>query len=122
MASKDKRNSIPDAVADAVAEADSATLRDIVDFVQGELTARRADLREIEPGPGEELVEVSEEPGYTMVVLRQPCAEGCDRCPHGPYLYHVRVERQPDHEPTRHWSYIGPVYDESSQNGESLNE
>lgn len=109
MASKDNRSTIPDAVTNAVTEADDATLRAIADFVQAELTDRRKDLLEIEPGPGEELVEVSEESGYTRVVLRQPCAEGCDDCPHGPYLYHVRVERKPDDEPSLHWAYVGRV-------------
>ena len=122
MATKDRRNSIPDAVADTVAEADDATLRAIVDFVQAELSDRREELHEIEPGPGEELVETSEEPGYTRVVLRQPCAEGCTDCPHGPYLYHVYAERQVDGSPSLHWSYVGRVYDGSFENGGSPSE
>lgn len=120
MASKDKRNSIPDEVANAVAQADDEMLRDIVDFVQAEFTHRRRGLREIEPKPGEELVEVSEEPGYTRVVLHQPCAQGCTDCPHGPYLYHLRAERQPGREPSFHWVYIGQVHDDETAEAEEL--
>jgi hypothetical protein len=81
MTSNTKRTTIPEPVAETVATADDATLREIVDFVQRELADRRRDRLDVEPKPGEELAEVSEERGYTRVVLRQPCAEGCEECP-----------------------------------------
>ncbi|WP_166035512.1 hypothetical protein [Halorussus pelagicus] len=51
--------------------------------------------------------------GYTEVVKEQPCAEGCENCPHGPYLYRVRVRPpvEPDAEPTLRWDLMGPVMD-----------
>lgn len=100
---------IPANVANVIAAADDSTLGAIVDFARAEIAERRRDLLEIEPRPGEELVEVSDEPGYTSVVLRQPCADECDDCPHGPYLYHVRPERHPDGEASLHWVFLGLV-------------
>ena len=114
MTSNTDSTSIPEPVAELVADADDATLREIIDFVQDELADRRQDVLDIEPKPGEEIVEISEERGYTRVVLRQPCAEGCEECPHGPYLYHVRPEHSPDGEQSLHWSYIGRVVDTDS--------
>jgi hypothetical protein len=111
MTSNTKRNAIQDSVAETVADADKATLRDIVDFVQRELAERRRDLLDVDPKPGEEVVGVSEERGYTRVVLRQPCAEGCDDCPHGPYRYHVRTEQSPEREDSLPWSFLGRVFD-----------
>jgi hypothetical protein len=110
MTSNTKRNPIPESVARTVADADDATLREIVDFVQRELAERRQDLLDVEPKPEEELVEVSEERGYTRVVLRQPCAEGCEDCPHGPYLYHVRPECHPAGEDSLHWVFLGRAF------------
>lgn len=66
-------------------------------------------MTEIEPGPGEEIVRIGERPGYTMVVKRQPCAEGCRNCPHGPYLYHVREEPRPEGGQKLQWTDLGPV-------------
>ncbi|WP_149783115.1 hypothetical protein [Halorubrum aquaticum] len=63
----------------------------------------------IEPEPGEDVVRITEHEGYTEVVKRLPCEDGCDDCPHGPYVYHVTEEPQPDGETKVHWSFIGEV-------------
>jgi hypothetical protein len=94
-------------------------LRQIVDLAQHQLADRRRDLLDIEPKPEEEVVEVSGERGYTQVILRQPCADGCADCPHGPDLYHVRPEHCPDGEDSLHWSFLGRVFDESSDGARS---
>jgi hypothetical protein len=64
----------------------------------------------LEERDGEEIIDVEEGHGYTKVVKTQPCAHGCDECPHGPYLYHVRAEKSPESgEPSLHWEFIEPI-------------
>ncbi|GAA0718702.1 hypothetical protein J2744_001525 [Halorubrum trapanicum] len=57
----------------------------------------------------EDIVRVTEHEGYTEVVKQFRCADGCDECPHGPYLYHVTEEPQPDGSHKVHWSFMGGV-------------
>jgi hypothetical protein len=40
------------------------------------------------------------------------CPDGCEDCPHGPYLYHVTEEPLPDGDTRTHWSFIGEVRSE----------
>lgn len=88
---------------------DRHELRQAVVYAQ-ELLAERGDHPlELEPLPGEEFVRVTERDGHTEVVKRQPCADGCDACPHGPYLYHVRRETHPEGGDHLHWTLIGRV-------------
>ena len=63
----------------------------------------------IEPGPGEDIVRVKEHEGYTEVVKTTTCVEGCDDCPHGPYLYHVEEEPRPEGGTKTHWKFMGKV-------------
>ena len=57
----------------------------------------------------DDILRVTEHEGYTEVVKQFRCADGCDDCPHGPYLYHVTEEPQPDGSRKVHWSFIGTV-------------
>src|SRR6056297_1084016 len=75
-------------------------LRETIIYAQELLRSRREPIDQIEPAPGEEIVELTEYPGYTEVVKRQPCGHDCERCPHGPYVYHVTRERNPDGKTT----------------------
>lgn len=100
---------LPADVADALSRLSNSELRAAIDFAQ----KRRRHLHpevtdQIEPAPGEEIVRIVEQASYTLVSKRQPCAEGCAECPHGPYLYHVREVSRPDGDAKLHWSYIGP--------------
>ncbi|MFC7058335.1 hypothetical protein [Halovenus salina] len=89
---------------------DEAELRAVIDYAterQDFLHTAVAD--NIEPGTGEEIVSIEEQVGYTEVIKREPCDDGCDECPHGPFLYHVREETRPDGDTKLHWHYLGPV-------------
>lgn len=57
----------------------------------------------------DDVVRVTEHEGYTEVVNQFRCAEGCDDCPHGPYLYHVTEEPQLEGGRKVHWSFMGTV-------------
>ena len=74
-------------------------------------TDRHPRAEEFTPQPGEEIVRITEQEGYTEVVKREPCGNDCNECPHGPYVYHVREETTPDGSTRLHWSFIGPVAD-----------
>ncbi|MFB6108367.1 MAG: hypothetical protein ABEJ82_05945 [Haloplanus sp.] len=82
-------------------------LREAMLYAQDLLRSREAPSAEITAGPGEEIVDVVERPGYVEVVKRQPCGAGCADCPHGPYVYHVTRERRPDGSTRRHWTLVG---------------
>ena len=102
--------SVPDDVAEGLADLTDRQLRHAAEFVQDLLSYHgRTVSRGIEAEPGEEIVRVVEHDAYTEVVKREPCAEGCEDCPHGPYLYHVTREHSPDGEEHRHWTYVGRV-------------
>jgi len=79
--------------------------RDRLQFVHPEVT------EQIEARDGEEIVRIEDRGAYTEVVKRQPCATGCDECPHEPILYHVTEERQLDGTTDLHWTYLGRVYE-----------
>lgn len=100
---------VPDDVADRIAALDERSLREVADYARTLLEARRPDRVQIEVGPGEELVRLEEREEYLVVVKRQPCGEGCEGCPHGPYLYHVYPETHPDGRESPHWVFVGPV-------------
>ena len=63
----------------------------------------------VDAAAGDDILRVTEHEGYTEVVKQYSCAEGCDDCPHGPYLYHVTEETLPDGTRETHWSFIGQV-------------
>jgi hypothetical protein len=61
----------------------------------------------IELDSGDDILRVTEHDGYTEVVKQVYCHDGCDDCPHGPFLYHVTEEPQPGGGTRTHWSFIG---------------
>ncbi len=102
---------VPNDLAEALSRLDESELRTVISYARS-LLPRTPTVKELlEEGEGEEILEVEEQDGYTKVVKRQPCADGCEECPHGPYLYHVRVEKYPetDGKASLHWEFIGPV-------------
>lgn len=106
---------VPEALLDALDDLDADGLRAVHEYVEGRLAYTSTSVGDlIEAGPGEEIVEVTEYDGYTLVSKRVPCEAGCRDCPHGPYLYSVRAERRPDGDTSLHWSYVGRVRDEST--------
>ncbi|TKX83352.1 hypothetical protein EXE43_24715, partial [Halorubrum sp. SS5] len=60
----------------------------------------------VEAEDNEDILRVTEHEGHTEVVKQFRCADGCDDCPHGPYLYHVTEEPQPDGSHEVHWSFM----------------
>jgi len=52
----------------------------------------------------EELLDVEENEGGTVVIKKVPCGKDCGGCPHGPYRYIVLREGG-----DLNWEYKGPV-------------
>lgn len=102
---------LPDALADRLAGLSESELRAVVSYAKSLLPPPPSVEELLETQPGEEILGVEDHDGYTKVVKRQPCAQGCDECPHGPYLYHVRVEKNPtgDDSSPLHWEFLGRV-------------
>lgn len=98
---------LPADVADRLAGLDAHDLREAIVYAQEILRARGDHGTEIQPGPGEEIVSVTEFPEFLEVVKRQPCEEGCADCPHGPYVYHVARESHADGHESTHWTLVG---------------
>lgn len=98
---------LPGPVASALRDLSVHDLRESIIYAQELLQYRQAPTSQVEPGPDEEFVELTEHPGYVEVVKRQPCVDGCDDCPHGPFVYHVTREPRPDGSSTYHWVLIG---------------
>lgn len=108
---------LPNTLAAEIATLDPAELRAVIQYAQSLLPSRPAPADMIEERPGEEILEITEHEGVTTVIKEQPCVEGCDDCPHGPYLYRVRAEIHPeDDEPTLHWDFLGRVSSDESTN------
>jgi len=59
---------------------------------------------------GEQIVDVDDAEGGTVVIKKVPCGKDCGGCPHGPYKYVVRRERD-----SLEWEYKGPA--EGSEEG-----
>lgn len=103
---------LPDGLGDRLAGSSDSELRAAIAYAKSLLPSTPTVEELLEERPDEEILEVDERDSYTRVVKRQPCATGCDECPHGPYAYHVRVEKRPEEtgEPyTLHWEFVGPV-------------
>lgn len=105
---------LPEAVVSALQGLDAHDLRETVAYAQELLQVHHDPTEGIEPAPGEEIVEITEYPEYTVVVKREPCGKDCEECPHGPYVYHVTRERRPDGTEHFHWSFIGRRISEGS--------
>jgi len=104
--------SLPEDLAATLRDAHPATLRRIDSYVQTLLDDRSSVSRDaLTTGPDEELVRAVEREGYTAVVKRRDCREGCPDCPHGPYLYHVTTEVRPDGERHRNWTLLGETHE-----------
>ena len=104
---------LPFDLADDFNSLDRVELRAVRDYVEGRVADIRPSIADqIESIPGEKSIEIIEEGPYTVVVERQPCEEGCERCPHGPYLYRVRREVDSSFDPEFQRSYLGIVIDE----------
>jgi hypothetical protein len=101
---------VPDAVRETLQDLNDAQLRHTAEYVQRLLNYHQRPVsEEVEAGPGEEILRVDDHDVYTEVVKKQPCADDCPDCPHGPYLYHVIRETHPDGDRRLHWSYVGRV-------------
>ncbi|MCD2200715.1 MULTISPECIES: hypothetical protein [unclassified Halobacterium] len=97
----------PENVASTLQELSVHDLRETIIYAQELLQFHHVPTDQIEPTPGEEIVELTEHQGYTEVVKRQPCGNECADCPHGPYVYHVTRERHPNGDEKLHWVLIG---------------
>jgi hypothetical protein len=102
---------IPSYVADGIDRQDADTLKAIEEYAR----ARRKYLAAIEAAEieaaelaeeNEELVDVEDSDGGTVVIKKVPCGKDCEGCPHGPYKYVVRREGE-----TVNWNYRGRVDD-----------
>lgn len=100
---------LPDDLRARLEELDDSELRAVRSYARALLPEPPTVPDLLEERPGEEILEVEELDEYARVVKTQPCVEGCDECPHGPFLYHVRVEDRPDDDPSLHWVFVGPV-------------
>ena len=103
---------LPSSIATTLSKLDDESLRAVLDYGQALLNSRIDPASKIEAGPNEEIVSIEDHGTHTTVIKRQDCTDGCDECPHGPYLYHVQSERYVTGEKDLHWAYIGKVVDE----------
>jgi hypothetical protein len=94
---------------DALTDSDPEELRKAIVHAQELLHYHEEAALPVEAAAGDDILRITEQDGYTEVVKRYSCAEGCDDCPHGPYLYHVTEEPRPDRSRKVHWSFMGPV-------------
>lgn len=102
---------VPDDLAARLAALDAAELRSVIAYAESLLPPAPKPRDLLEERPGEQILNVNEEDGHTEVVKEQPCVEGCENCPHGPYLYRIRVRPSVDDEggPTLRWDFLGSV-------------
>jgi hypothetical protein len=103
---------LPDDVTATVQELDAQNLRRTIIYAQELLRATDTAVTEIETTPNEDILRTTDRDGYTEVVKQVRCADGCEECPHGPYLYHVTSETRPEGGTHTHWKFIGHVHDE----------
>jgi hypothetical protein len=105
---------LPEGVVSELQRLDVHELREAIVYAQELLQFSHEPTEQIVPSPGEEIVELTEHEGHTTVVKREPCGNDCEECPHGPYVYRVTRERNPDGEERYHWSFIGQTVPEES--------
>lgn len=103
---------LPAYVTDPIERQDPNTLASIRDYVDELLAYHRAVEAQALEGDDladqdEELVDVEDSEGGTIVVKKVPCGKDCDGCPHGPYKY--RVSREGD---SVEWEYLGKAESE----------
>lgn len=100
---------LPSEMKDALEELSDGELRKAIVYAQELLNAHEERSFPIEPAPEEDILRIAEKELYTEVVKKVPCKEGCEDCPHGPYLYHVTEETLPNGETELHWRFLGDV-------------
>jgi len=100
---------VPESLASELSDLTPEQLRNTIIHARELLNFHEEVESPIEPGPDEDIIRTSERDGYTEVVKRVTCADGCDDCPHGPYLYHVREESRPEGGTHLHWTFVGEV-------------
>ncbi|SDG00264.1 hypothetical protein SAMN04488067_11281 [Halorubrum xinjiangense] len=100
---------LPPAVVDALTDCSPGELRKAIVHAQELLHYHGEAELPVSAEDREDIIRVTEHEGYTEVVKQFRCAEGCEDCPHGPYLYHVTEEPQPDGSRKVHWSFMGTV-------------
>jgi hypothetical protein len=105
---------LPDQLVADLNQLSADELRKTIVHAQELLRAQEERDSPVEPGPREDILRVTEHEGYTEVVKQFRCREGCDECPHGPYLYHVKEETHPSGDTHTKWSFIGTVETEDS--------
>jgi hypothetical protein len=98
---------LPDRLVSELHRLSASDLRKTIIHAQELLQAQKEPGSAIEPQAGEDIIEITEQDGYTEVIKRVPCGEDCEECPHGPYIYHVIEEARPDGENRLHWQFIG---------------
>lgn len=103
-------SALPSDLASRLTALDGTQIRAVVAYAEQLLPEKPPVADLLEEQPGEEILDVTERDGHTEVIKMQPCANGCDECPHGPYLYRVRVQTYPNEKsPSLHWDFLGPV-------------
>jgi hypothetical protein len=100
---------LPDRIVDDLRDLSTKQLRTTIIHAQELLQAQGEHSSPVEPGPGENIIRTTEHEGYTEVVKEVTCADNCEDCPHGPYLYHVREEPSLEGGTKTHWTFIGEV-------------
>lgn len=108
---------LPDTLAKELNQLSPEELRNVIIHAEELLQFASETDSPVKPGPGEDILRVTEQSGYTEVVKQVTCAEGCADCPHGPYLYHVKEEPRPEGGTHEHWSFIGAVSAEEYDSG-----
>ncbi|EMA22965.1 hypothetical protein C442_08056 [Haloarcula amylolytica JCM 13557] len=106
---------VPDRVATDLPELTPEELRNTIIYAQELLQFHDETASPIEPGPNEDIIRATERDGYTEVVKLASCAQGCDDCPHGPYLYHVKQESRPEGGTKARWMFLGEVYPDDGE-------
>jgi hypothetical protein len=97
----------PPEIAEMLCELNTHDLRETIIYAQEILESRHEPTLQVQPTTGEQIVSITDHGGYMEVVKRQPCTEGCEECPHGPYLYHVTRELHASGAEKLHWVLIG---------------
>ena len=87
---------VPNKMAAELPQLTPDELRNTVIYAQELLQFHDETASPVEPGPNEEILRATKRDDYTEVVKRTTCAEECDDCLHGPYLYHVKEETRPE--------------------------
>lgn len=110
-ASHSPPSDLPGDLVERLSRLDESELRNLISYAKSLLPPTPTVTELLEAREGEQINDVEEQDGYTKVLKSQPCAYGCDECPHGPYLYYVRVEKYPESraEPSLHWEFIGLI-------------